>query len=194
MRFHLSNNRSNFKQTYQAGLASQIFLPLNIGRYVGADNVSSLFKSRPNSDSVNLADWINAQSRLGNVNSGIYSGNGSIPVGGTTVSGDTLSINLTDTITNKVTTDADNSVYLTLTGDQLTLGGESSGNPYLYNFPKTALSQALNSYQIIQWKGGVPQIYTFAGWGNDATAASQGVAVGEVYFNTGTNRLVTRMT
>ena len=67
MRYHLSKNRSNFKAAYQAGLASQIFLPLNIGRYVGADNTSSLFKNRPNTDSVNLAEWITNQITLENV-------------------------------------------------------------------------------------------------------------------------------
>jgi len=194
MRYLLPNNRSTFNSTYKAGLSSKIYIPLNNGRSVGPDNQFGLFKTKPDTDSVNLAEWINTQSSLGNINSGIYSGDGSIPVGGTTVSGDTLNINLTDTITNKVTTDADNSVYLTLTGNQLTIGGESSGSPYVYNFPTTPFSEALNAYEIMLWYMGLPQIYTFPGWSNDTTAASQGVLVGEIYYNTTIGKLVTRVT
>lgn len=83
MRFLLGNNRSDFKSKYQAGLASQIYVPLNSGRYVGTDNTSNLFKNRPNTDSINLADWITNQITLGNItftdaNTNIYNTNGTI--------------------------------------------------------------------------------------------------------------------
>lgn len=67
MRYFLSENRSNFKQTYQAGLASQIYVPLNSGSYVGPDNQSSIFKNRPSTDSIKLVDWIANQIALGNI-------------------------------------------------------------------------------------------------------------------------------
>lgn len=67
MRFHLQENRANFKNKYQSGLASQIWVPLNAGRYVGTDNQSGLFKNRPDTDSIKLTDWVSNQITLGNV-------------------------------------------------------------------------------------------------------------------------------
>ena len=95
MRFHLSKNRSNFKATYQSGLASQIFLPLNIGRYVGADNTSSLFKSRSNTDSVNLAEWITNQITLDNITFSSLSTTGDVATSG--------NLTFTETVTTPAT-------------------------------------------------------------------------------------------
>lgn len=66
MKYLLPNNRSKFNQNYNSGLSSSIYLPLNIGRYVGPDN-TSLFKTKPDNDSVNLAEWITNQIALGNI-------------------------------------------------------------------------------------------------------------------------------
>lgn len=66
--FYLGNNRSTYNQNYKAGLASQIWVPLNAGRYVGTDsNNTGLFKNRPNTDSIKLVDWISNQVNLGNI-------------------------------------------------------------------------------------------------------------------------------
>lgn len=78
MKYLLPNNRGTFNSTYNAGLSSSIYIPLNSGRYVGPDNNSSLFKTKPDNNSVNLADWITAQIGLGNItlptdNNGIIS-------------------------------------------------------------------------------------------------------------------------
>lgn len=67
MRFLLQNNRSEFRNRYQSGLASQIWVPLNAGRYIGADNQSSVFKNRPDTDSIKLTDWITNQITLENI-------------------------------------------------------------------------------------------------------------------------------
>lgn len=88
MKYLLPNNRGAFNSAYNAGLSSSIYIPLNSGRYVGPDNNSSLFKTKPDNNSVNLADWITAQIGLGNItdNNGIIS---ALPLGNVTVNGST---------------------------------------------------------------------------------------------------------
>lgn len=69
MRFLLDEKRNSFNSAYVAGLASQIWVPLNAGRYVGREPVatSPTFKTTPDSKSINLAEWIAHQITLTNI-------------------------------------------------------------------------------------------------------------------------------
>lgn len=100
MRFLLQNNRSEFRNRYQSGLASQIWVPLNAGRYIGADNQSSVFKNRPDTDSIKLTDWISNQISLGNITVPIaQDDNGLIselPLGSVAINADTNALSITN--------------------------------------------------------------------------------------------------
>lgn len=101
MIFQLPNNRANFKRKYQSGLSSEIWIPLNSGRYVGADNQSSIFKNRPDTDSIKLTDWITNQITLGNITVPIaVDDNGIItylPLGDVVIDSDTNGLSISNT-------------------------------------------------------------------------------------------------
>lgn len=105
MRFHLETNRSNFKQRFQGGLSSEIWVPLNAGRYVGNDAQNTLFKNHPSTDSIKLTDWITSQLSLGNIT--VSTGSENLVVGGDAeVTGDIIGggdIVITETVTTPAT-------------------------------------------------------------------------------------------
>lgn len=249
MKYLLSTNRGNFNRNYRSGLSSNIYIPLNAGRYVGSDNQSSIFKSRPDTDSIKLTDWITNQITLGNIvlppdENGIIS---DLPVGDVTINsvgntfeldntlidfttpydGDFARINLTlnsadaSLTYNRVTnltncgfgiTDYTTYMYsddgggnitrFSITGSVPSIEGEIGSIPFSYPLPTGDASSVSNQHKIVTWRGSGPsvgflnltQAGTLTGYADDAAAATGGIGVGYIYYNTTALTFKTRMT
>lgn len=98
MKFFLDKNRGNFDSKYRNGLASEIWVPLNI-RSASGRTTESNFTTSPDPESVKLSEWIefkltkgditlNATSTgVANLHHGSFADDaaaatGSVPVGG----------------------------------------------------------------------------------------------------------------
>lgn len=153
MKYLLPNNRAAFNATYKAGLSSSIYIPLNAGRYVGPENNNSLFKNKPDTDSVNLADWITNQITLGNISTGTDA-NGiisALPAGDVTIDSAGNILTLNNTVTN-IFTEYD----INFSRTKLTLDSDIARFQYERPSNQTTAGFVLDEYTIYMFSDDGP--------------------------------------